>query len=156
MKTLFLLLAFTFCHSAFTQTADTTSVAALQTQTLMHEALKEAERLKLPVSVCILDAGGHLLAFQRMEGAPLSSIVLSQEKAKTACHFQLPSKQLEDWLNSGGQRMLTLPGYILIEGGIPFFRNGKCVGAIGVSGGSSQQDAQIAQKGISATSLGSK
>jgi len=108
------------------------------------EALKNNWR----VTIAVLDDGGNLLFLQRLDEAPLGSIVVAQEKARTALLFKRPTKVFEEIIASGRTAMLTLPGATPIEGGLPLLNNGQLIGAIGVSGVQSPQDAQIAGAGV--------
>ena len=110
----------------------------------------EAEALKnnWRVTIAVLDDGGNLLFLQRLDEAPLGSIVVAQEKARTALLFKRPTKVFEEIIASGRTAMLTLPGATPIEGGLPLLNNGQIIGAIGVSGVQSPQDAQIAGAGV--------
>jgi glc operon protein GlcG len=113
-------------------------------------AAAEAEALKNKwnVTIAVLDDGGNLLFLQRMDEAPLGSIVVAQEKARTALRFKRPTKTIEEIIAGGRTSMLTLPGATPIEGGLPLLNKGQIIGAIGVSGVMSPQDAQIAQAGV--------
>jgi glc operon protein GlcG len=115
-------------------------------------AAAEAEALKnnWNVTIAILDEGGNLLYLQRLDEAPLGSILVAQEKARTALLFKRPTKAFEELVANGRAVMLTLPGATPIEGGLPLVNKGAVVGAIGVSGVQSPQDAQIAQAGVEA------
>ena len=97
-----------------------------------------------------MDDGGHLLYLQRLDNTQFGSIQVAIEKARAAIAFRRPTKVLEDNINQGHLRYLNLPGALPIEGGLPIVINGQFVGAIGVSGVRSNQDAQIAQAGITA------
>jgi glc operon protein GlcG len=113
-------------------------------------AAAEAEALKnkWSVTIAVLDDGGNLLFLQRLDEAPLGSIAVAQEKARTALLFKRPTKVFEEIIASGRVAMLTLPGATPIEGGLPLLNTGQIIGAIGVSGVQSPQDAQIAQAGV--------
>jgi len=108
----------------------------------------EALKNKWNVTIAVLDDGGNLLFLQRLDEAPLGSIAVAQEKARTALLFKRPTKVFEEIIASGRTAMLTLPGATPIEGGLPLLNNGQIIGAIGVSGVQSPQDAQIAQAGV--------
>lgn len=112
-------------------------------------AAAEAEAAKngWRVTISILDEGGNLLYLQRLDEAPPGSVTVSQEKARTAFLFKRPTKGMEEAVAGGRLVMLTLPGATPIEGGLPLFSEGSIVGAIGVSGVQSPQDAQIAFAG---------
>jgi uncharacterized protein GlcG (DUF336 family) len=116
----------------------------------MAAADAEAVKNNWAVVIAIIDSGGHLVMLHRHDNVQLSSIELSQGKAKTALMFKRPSKVLDDAISSGGAglRFLALKDIIPLEGGIPIVVDNKIVGAIGVSGVLSAQDAQIARAGI--------
>ncbi len=119
-------------------------------------AAAEAEALAndWAVVISIVDDGGHLLWLQRMDGvAPISSHI-APAKGKTAALGQRESKIYEDMINNGRFSFMSAP-FIegMLEGGVPIMANGHCVGAVGVSGVKSAQDAQIAKAGIAALGL---
>jgi uncharacterized protein GlcG (DUF336 family) len=119
-------------------------------------AAAEAEAIanKWPVSIAIVDDGGHLLWQQRLDGAaPLSSHI-APAKARTAALGQRETKIYEDIINNGRFSFLSAPHIEgLLEGGVPVMVDGHCVGAVGVSGVKSIEDAQIAKAGIAALGL---
>jgi len=119
---------------------------------VMNAAEAEALKNNWAVVICIIDAGGNLVMLHRHDNVQLSSIEISQGKAKTALMFKRPSKVLDDAISSGGAglRFLALKEIVPLEGGIPIVAEGKIIGAIGVSGVLSAQDAQIARAGIDA------
>lgn len=117
---------------------------------IAQTAEQEALANQWPVVIAILDDGGHLLYLQRLDNTQFGSIQVAIEKARAAIAFRRPTKVLEDNINQGHLRYLNLPGALPIEGGLPIVINGQFVGAIGVSGVRSNQDAQIAQAGITA------
>jgi glc operon protein GlcG len=102
--------------------------------------------------VAIVDTGGYLVYFERMPDTQLGSVDVSIEKAKSAALFRRPTKSFQDTVASGGAglRMLRLTGAVPVEGGIPLIVDGKLVGAIGASGGSSDQDGNTAAAGVAA------
>jgi glc operon protein GlcG len=106
------------------------------------------------VCIAIVDDGGHLLYFLRMDGTQTGSVTVSQEKARTACAFRRPTKTFEEGVAGGRTVILSLPGALPIEGGLPLVVEGTVVGAIGVSGVTSQQDGMIAQAGVDALARG--
>ena len=115
-------------------------------------ANKAAER-GWPVVIAVLDQGGHLLYLERADEAQLGSIVVAQEKARTALLFRRPTKALQDRVNDGRVNMLMLPGATPIEGGLPLIKEGRIVGGIGVSGVQSDEDAEVAAAGAAAVEL---
>jgi glc operon protein GlcG len=119
---------------------------------VMAAAEAEAEKNNWPVVISIIDSGGHIVMLHRRDDVQLSSIELSQGKAKTALMFKRPSKVLDDAISGGGGglRFLALKDIVPLEGGLPLIADGKIVGAIGVSGVLSAQDAQIARAGAEA------
>jgi len=114
----------------------------------------EALRNDWPVVIAVVDDGGHLLLLQRLDNAQYGSINVAIEKAHAAIAFRRPTKIWEENIAEGHLRYLNLPGTLPIEGGLPVTVHGQFVGAIGVSGVRSHQDAQIAQAGIDALGLG--
>lgn len=119
-------------------------------------AAAEAEALKnkWAVTIAIVDDGGHLLHLQRLEGAAPISAHIAPAKANTAAMGQRESKVYEDVINGGRTSFLSAP-YIqgMLEGGVPIVKDGQCLGAVGVSGVKSSEDAQVARAGIAAIGL---
>lgn len=117
-------------------------------------AAAEAEAIKhdWPVVIAVVDCGGNLVLLHRLDNTQLGSVEVAQAKARTANNFRRPSKDFEEMVAGGGAglRTLAMPGAAPLEGGLPILLDGKIVGAIGVSGVRSSQDAQIAQAGIDA------
>ncbi len=122
-----------------------------QAKKVMAGAEAEAAKNKWPVVITILDAGGNVVMVHRLDNAQWGSVDISREKAKSAVALRRPTKVFQDLVAQGGANLRLLNiGYSVLEGGIPIMAGGKIVGAIGVSGVTSQQDAQIAQAGIDA------
>lgn len=114
-------------------------------------AAQEAKDNGWAVSIAIVDAGGHLLSFQRMDSAAPLSAHISCGKARTAALGRKESKVYEDMINGGRASFLSAPHVeALLEGGVPIIHEGQCLGAVGVSGVKSSEDAQIAKAGIAA------
>jgi glc operon protein GlcG len=120
-----------------------------QAKKVLAGAEAEAKKNNWPVVIWVLDSGGQPVAMQRLDNAQWGSIEIAKEKARSAVALRRPTKALQDLVAQGGAnlRLLSL-GYSVLEGGIPIIVDGKIVGAVGVSGVTSQQDAQIAQAGI--------
>ena len=119
-------------------------------------AAAEAEALKhqWAVSIAIVDDGGHLLSFQRLDGAAPISSHIAPGKARTAALGRRESKVYEDMINGGRASFLSAPALdAMLEGGVPIMKEGQCLGAVGVSGVKSTEDAQIAKAGIAALNL---
>ena len=119
-------------------------------------AAAEAEAVKnnWAVSIAIVDDGGHLLHMLRMDGVPPIAAHLAPAKANTAAMGRRESKVYEDSINGGRVSFLSAP-YLqgMLEGGVPIVKDGQCLGAVGVSGVKSNEDAQIARAGIAAIGL---
>lgn len=119
-------------------------------------AAAEAEALKnqWAVSIAIVDDGGHLLWFQRLDGAAPVSSHIAPGKARTAALGRRESKVYEDIINGGRVSFLSAPDLSgMLEGGVPIVKDGQCIGAVGVSGVKSSEDAQVARAGIAAIGL---
>lgn len=102
------------------------------------------------VTIAVVDDGGHLMWLQRLDGAPLTSMEIATGKAHTSALGRRPTKTYSDRISSGEVVVLSMPGGLtFLEGGEPIMIDGACVGAVGVSGVRSDQDAQIARAGIS-------
>ncbi len=116
---------------------------------VMAAAESEASKNNWSVVISIIDSGGNLVMLHRHNDVQLSSIEISQGKAKTALMFKRPSKVLDDAISSGGAglRFLALKEIVPLEGGLPIVVDGKIIGAIGVSGVLSSQDTQVARAG---------
>ena len=110
---------------------------------------KEAMLKKWLVTIAIVDDGGHLLWLQRLDDAPLTSVEIATGKAYTSAMGRRTSKMYEEVVAGGRNAFLSIPGGLtLVEGGEPIIVNGETVGAVGVSGAQSPQDAQVARAGI--------
>ncbi|PUE53016.1 hypothetical protein B9Z45_13430 [Limnohabitans sp. 2KL-17] len=119
-------------------------------------AAAEAEAIQnnWAVSIAIVDAGGHLLHFTRLDGAPPLSSHIAPAKAHTAALGRRETKGYEDIINGGRFSFLSAPAVQgMLEGGVPIMKDGACLGAVGVSGVKSSEDAQIAKAGIAAIGL---
>ena len=119
-------------------------------------AAAEAEALKnhWAVAIAIVDDGGHLLWLQRLDGAAPISAQIAPGKARTAALGRRESRLYEEMINGGRFSFLSAPGLEgLLEGGVPILKDGQCLGAVGVSGVKSAEDAQIARAGIAAIGL---
>jgi uncharacterized protein GlcG (DUF336 family) len=114
-------------------------------------AEQEALRNSWPVVITIVDDGGHLLWLQRLDGAAPISSAIAPAKAQTAALGRRESRIYEEMINQGRVSFLSAPGLQgMLEGGVPIMVDGQCVGAVGVSGVKSSEDAQIARAGIAA------
>ena len=120
-----------------------------QAKDVMAGAEAEAERNNWPVVIAIVDTGGNLVMLQRLDNAQFGSVEVARQKAWSAAAFRRPTKVFQEAIAGGGAnlRLLRLEGASPLEGGIPLVVDGQIIGAIGVSGVTSEQDAQIAQAG---------
>jgi uncharacterized protein GlcG (DUF336 family) len=111
----------------------------------------EAKKNNWAVSIAVVDDGGHLMLFQRIDGAKLGVADIAIRKARTAVYFQGETKGMEEEVHKGGRTpLLAIEGFMPLEGGVPLMVGGQLVGAIGVSGVTGQQDAQCALAGAKA------
>lgn len=114
----------------------------------------EATKNQWAVTIAITDEGGHLLWLQRMDGAPPVSAHIAPGKARTAALGRRESRVYEEIINQGRTSFLSAPTIdAMLEGGVPIMAQGHCIGAVGVSGVKSTEDAQIAKAGIAALGL---
>jgi uncharacterized protein GlcG (DUF336 family) len=114
-------------------------------------AAAEATAHRWAVTIAVVDDGGHLLWLQRLDGAAPVSSHIAPAKARTAALGRRESKVYEDMINQGRHSFLSAPALEgMLEGGVPILVDGHCVGAVGVSGVKSSEDAQIARAGIAA------
>ena len=121
---------------------------------ILQAAEAEAVANHWNVAIAVVDAGGHLLGFQRLNGTPAVSAHIAQAKANTSALGCRESKIYEDVINQGRTSFLSAPAISgLLEGGVPIMKDGVCIGAVGVSGVKSNEDAQIAKAGIAALNI---
>ncbi len=112
-------------------------------------ALAEARKNNWMMAVAVVDPAGNLVYFEKMDGTQTGSVAIAIAKARSAALFKRSTKTFQDTLASGGEglRVLKLENAVPVEGGLPLVMDGKVVGAIGLSGGTSAQDGQCAQAG---------
>ena len=119
-----------------------------QAKKVMAGAEAEAKKNNWPVAIVILDSGGQMVMMQRLDNTQWGSVDIAREKARTAVALRRPTKVLQDGIAQGGVNLRFLStGFSVLEGGIPIVHENKIIGSIGVSGVTSQQDAQTAQAG---------
>lgn len=118
---------------------------------IIEAAEAEASANRWAVVIAIVDSTGHLVALHKMDHAQLGSIAVAQAKALTAVNFKRPTKAFADTVAEGGVglRLLSTENFCPLEGGLPLFGEGRLIGAIGVSGVLSSQDAEVARAGAS-------
>jgi glc operon protein GlcG len=127
------------------------ALTAADARAIAAAAEAEATRNGWAVSIAIVDDGGHLLWLQRLDGAAPISAEIAPAKARTAAVGRRESKVYEDMINQGRVSFLSAPLlHGMLEGGVPIVVDGECIGAVGVSGVKSSEDAQIARAGIAA------
>jgi uncharacterized protein GlcG (DUF336 family) len=113
----------------------------------VEAAAAEAKKNGWLMAIAVTTSGGHLVHFSRMDQTQFGSIQIAIDKAKAAAMFRRPTKTFEDRDNSGGPSVLSLHGVVASEGGLPLMRDGKVIGGIGCSGGTSQQDGVACKAG---------
>ena len=119
-------------------------ISAQRAEGLIQAAMAEAAKHEWPLNIAVVDSGGNLVAFLRMDGALLASIAVSQHKARTAVKFRRPTRALEDAVQKLDYKyLLTIDDVIASRGGIPLIEDGKIIGAIGCSGGTGSQDEAV-------------
>lgn len=126
-----------------------TNINHEQARKTVAAAIAEARKQNLPMAIAVVDNSGMLVAFERMDNTQTASTAISQDKAASAAMYRRPTKVFQDVLAAGGvgMRVLTLRGANAVEGGLPLIIDGKIVGGLGVSGGTSEQDGVIAKAG---------
>jgi uncharacterized protein GlcG (DUF336 family) len=132
------------------QLASKKSLTLAAAKQIAAAAEAEAIKNKWTVVIAIVDDGANLVYLQRIDGTQIGSIEVAQEKARSAVKFKRPTKTFEENLVGGRQAILKLPGAMPVEGGLPLMIDGVVLGAIGVSGVTSQQDGVIAAAGLAA------
>ncbi len=128
------------------------SIGAEAARKAAAASVAESKKNNWTMAIAVVDTGGHLVYFERMDGTQTGSARVALEKAQSAVSYKRPTKVFEDAVAAGGAglRILTLSGAVAIEGGLPIIADGKIIGAIGASGGTAQQDGVAAKAGIDA------
>jgi|694.fasta_scaffold140376_1 glc operon protein GlcG len=139
--------AFLLPLSSHAQLLDKKTLSLDAANKIVAGAIAEAKANNWSVDIAIVDEGGNLLSFQRMDGASIGAIDAAIGKARTASLYRRPTKVLEEVAKTR-PAILTLPNSVLLQGGVPVVVNGQIVGAVGVGGVTSQQDEQIAEAGL--------
>jgi uncharacterized protein GlcG (DUF336 family) len=121
-------------------------------KTAAAPAVAEARKNQWNMAIAIVDTAGDLVYFERMDDTQVGSVNVAIDKARSAARFKRPTKAFQDALAAGGEglRILALQGAVPVDGGVPLSIGGRVVGAIGVSGGTSAQDGQVAAAGVAA------
>jgi uncharacterized protein GlcG (DUF336 family) len=135
---------------AAAQTADRKVITLEGAKAILAAAEAEALKNKWTVAIAVVDESGNLIAFHKLDDTQMGSIDIAIGKARTAARMKRPTKALEDAVAGGRTVMLAVEGITPLEGGVPVMLDGRVIGAVGVSGVTSQQDAQVAQAGAAA------
>ncbi len=127
------------------------SLTADDAKTMMAACINEAEKQQWSLSIAIVDDAGYILRLDRMDGAGPASSDVALGKARTAAITRRRTREWEERLKDR-PAFLTYPADVMLQGGVPIFHEGECVGAIGVSGRASHEDEQVADAGVAALS----
>lgn len=125
-----------------------------QAQAVLDAAEAAARARSQAFSIAVLDDGGVLLGFRRMDGIHPGTAKVAIAKARTAASFRRPTRRFAEGVASGNMALLSLPGVVMLDGGVPLLLDGQVAGAVGVSGASPQEDDAIAEAGAGALSAG--
>lgn len=135
---------------AYAQLLESRAISLEAAKKMAAAAEAEAWKNGWNVAVAVVDASGGLILFHRLDETQPASLDIAIQKARTAARFKRPTKALEDAVAAGRTAILALEGVLPLEGGVPVMVDGKVIGAVGVSGVTSQQDAQVAQAAVAA------
>ena len=147
LRLLALAASFLLPLSTHAQLLDKKTLSLEAANKIIAGAIIEAKANSWSVDIAIVDEGGHLLSFQRMDGASIGAIDAAIGKARTSSIYRRPTKALEEAAKTR-PAIVTLPNSVQLQGGVPIVVNGQIVGAVGVGGVTSQQDEQIAEAGL--------
>lgn len=138
--------------AAWAQTPYGAPINLEQAKKAMAAAEAEARKNKWPLAIAIVDTGGHLVMFQRLDNTQFASVDIAKDKAWSAVGYRRPTKAFQDALAKGGDgmRILHLRGATAVDGGHPIVVDGKVIGGIGASGAAGHEDAQVAKAGADA------
>jgi glc operon protein GlcG len=124
-------------------------ISLQRAQAAINAVVSEANKRKWKMNVAVVDSGGNLVAFQRMDGAMLASIQIAEHKARAAALFRRETRVFENAIQINNfNYLMTLDGFIASRGGIPLIEEGKLIGAIGCSGGTDSQDEVVCKAGL--------
>jgi glc operon protein GlcG len=132
---------------ASAQLLDKKAISLAEAKKIVAAAEEEAKRNNLTMCIAVVDEDGQLIYFEKMDETQAASVKIAIAKARSAATFKRPTKVFEDALVGGRQAILGLTGAMPVEGGVPLTAGGKVIGAIGASGGTAQQDGQVATAG---------
>jgi len=122
-------------------------ISLQKAQEAVQAAVAEANKRGWPLNIAVVDSGGNLVTFARMDGAQLASIAIAEHKATAAAKFRRPTRIFEEGVQKGFVYLTTLDGIVASRGGIPLVEGGKIIGAIGCSGGTGSQDEVVCTAG---------
>ena len=122
----------------------------MQARRVVAAAMAAADRLGYRMAVAVVEPDGSLVAFERREGVQYASLDVAPAKARSAAMYRRPTLVFSKAMASGALQVLSLPHAVAVEGGIPLIENDRVVGAIGVSGGTAEQDGVVAAAGVAA------
>jgi glc operon protein GlcG len=145
-KLLFLIIVF-LCSKIDAQVVEKKAITLELAKKIAQAAESEAQKNNLIMVITIVDDGGNLIYLERMDNSQIGSIEVAIQKARTAIYFKRPTKSYEEKVIAGNNAILKVPNVLPFEGGLPLIVDGQYIGAIGVSGGSPQQDGSVAQAG---------
>jgi glc operon protein GlcG len=123
------------------------AISLERAQAAIAATVNESKKRGWKLNVAVVDSGGNLVAFARMDGAQLASIAISEHKARAAAMFRRETKAFEAGIQGGNNYLITLDGVIGSRGGIPLVEGGRLIGAIGCSGGTGSQDEVVCKVG---------
>lgn len=147
LRMLALAASFLLPLSTHAQLLDKKTLSLEAANKIIAGAIIEAKANNWSVDIAIVDEGGHLLSFQRMDGASIGAIDAAIGKARTSSIYRRSTKALEEAAKTR-PAIVTLPNSVQLQGGVPIIVNGQIVGAVGIGGLTSQQDEQIAEAGL--------
>lgn len=124
-----------------------TPISMQKAEDAVHAAVAEANKRGWQLNVAVVDSGGNLVAFARMDDAQLASIAISEHKARAAAKYRRPTRIFEEAMQKGIVYIATLDDLVASRGGIPLVEDGKLIGAIGCSGGTGSQDEVVCTAG---------
>jgi glc operon protein GlcG len=124
-----------------------TPIPLEQAQAAVAAAVNESKKRGWKMNVALVDSGGNLVAFARMDGAQIASVAISEHKARASATFRRETKVFEAGIQGGNNYLITLDGVIGSRGGIPLVEEGRLIGAIGCSGGTGSQDEVVCKVG---------
>ena len=124
-----------------------TPISLEKAQAAVAAAVNESKKRGWKMNVALVDSGGNLVAFARMDGAQIASVAISEHKARASATFRRETKVFEAGIQGGNNYLITLDGVIGSRGGIPLVEEGRLIGAIGCSGGTGSQDEVVCKVG---------